>query len=74
MTASLVLPPNTRIVYIPDDELIIVRSKGDFRTNGYNVKKGDLFKASEKEGMIVNGSFACQLGSPNFEAWFEIIA
>ncbi len=61
-------------IFIPDDELIIVRAKKDFRTNGYNVKKGELFNASEKEGVIVNGSFACTFGSPNFEAWFEIIA
>lgn len=61
-------------IFIPDDELIIVRAKEDFRTNGYNVKKGELFNASEKEGVIVNGSFACTLGSPNFEAWFEIVA
>ncbi len=61
-------------IFIPDDELIIVRAKEDFRTNGYNVKKGELFNASEKEGAIVNGSFACAFGSPNFESWFEIIA
>ena len=61
-------------IFIPDDELIIVRAREDLKTNGYNVKKGELFKASEKEGVIVNGSFACTLGSPNFEAWFEIIA
>jgi hypothetical protein len=59
---------------IPDDELIIVRAKKDFKTNAYDVKEGELFNASENEGVIVNGSFACQLGSPNFEAWFEIIA
>lgn len=61
-------------ISIPDNELIIVRAKVDFKTNGYEVKQGDLFNASEKEGVIVNGNFACQLGSPNFEAWFEIIA
>lgn len=61
-------------IFIPDEELIIVRAKKDFRTNAYDVKEGELFNASEKEGVIVNGGFACQLGSPNFEAWFEIIA
>lgn len=61
-------------IFIPDDELIIVRAKKNFRTNAYDVKEGELFNASEKEGVIVNGGFACQLGSPNFEAWFEIIA
>lgn len=61
-------------IHIPGDELLIVRAKKDFKTNAYDVKEGDLFQASEKEGVIVNRSFACQLGSPNFEAWFEIIA
>jgi hypothetical protein len=61
-------------IRIPGDELIIVRAKEDFRINGYNVKKAELFQASEKEGVIVNGDFACQIGSPIFEAWFEIIA
>lgn len=61
-------------IFIPDDELIIVRAKIDFRTNGYDVKKGGFFNASEKEGVIVNGSFACTIGSPNFDAWFEVIA
>lgn len=61
-------------IFIPDDELIIVRAKEDFRTNAYDVKQGDLFNASEEEGVIINGKFACSFGSPNFEAWFEIIA
>lgn len=61
-------------IFIPDDELIIVRARVDFKVNGYEVRQGELFNASDKEGVIVNGSFACQLGSPNFEAWFEIIA
>ncbi|ARD47517.1 hypothetical protein SporoP37_04990 [Sporosarcina sp. P37] len=60
-------------IFIPDDELIIVKAKKDFKTNGYDVKEGELFNASEKEGVIVNGSFACTIGSPTFEAWFEII-
>lgn len=61
-------------ISIPDNELIIVRAKEDFRTHGYDVKEGELFNASEKEGVIVNGKFACSFGSPNFEARFEVIA
>lgn len=61
-------------IFIPDDELMIVRARADFKVNGYEVRQGELLNASDKEGVIVNGSFACQLGSPNFEAWFEIIA
>lgn len=30
--------------------------------------KEELFKASEKESVIVNGRFVCAFGSPNFEA------
>ncbi|MBD0384847.1 hypothetical protein [Paenibacillus sedimenti] len=74
MSITVIGGNNMFKIFIPDDELIIVRAKEDFRTNGYNVNKGELFNASEKEGVIVNGSFACQIGSPNFEAWFEIIA
>ncbi len=61
-------------INIPDDELIIVRAKMDFKTNSYDVKEGELFNASEEEGVIVNGRFACTIGSPNFEAWFEIVS
>jgi hypothetical protein len=61
-------------ISIPDDELIIVKAKQDFKVNGYDVTTGELFQASEKEGVIVKGKFACQIGSPNFESYFEIIA
>ena len=61
-------------IFIPEDELIIVRAIRDFKTNRYDVKTGELFRASEKEGVIVNGSCSCSIGSPFFDESFEIIA
>lgn len=50
-------------------EAIAIR---DFRANGYDVKKGELFRV-EEDYVIVNGQDLCHINSPNFQAYFELV-
>lgn len=53
--------------------MILVRAIRNFKVNNFDVKIGDIFEASEEEGVIVNKKFCSQIGSPFFESSFEII-
>jgi hypothetical protein len=53
--------------------MFLVRAIRDFKANNLVVKIGDIFKASEAEGVIVNKKFQCEIGSEFFKASFKKI-
>ena len=59
------------MIFMEENFDIVIAAK-DFRAFGRDVIKGELFRV-EDDGVIIDGKFFCQTGSPNYYSYFEEI-
>ncbi|MFP3356760.1 hypothetical protein R0K17_05305 [Planococcus sp. SIMBA_143] len=55
-----------------DEDFDIVAAAKDFRAFGRDIIKGELCRV-EEDGVMIDGKFFCQVGSPNYYSYFEEI-